>query len=81
MQQSEKGQANRQGERPEAEMAGALDIQLGGINFYDGLPHEGSRIGDGARAPRSHDIDVAVRIAVAACGLGFFLAVVYLWIA
>ena len=67
--------------RPEAAMAGALDIQLGGINFYDGLPHEGLRIGDGVRAPRSHDIDVAVRIAVAACGLGFFLAVVSLWIA
>ena len=32
--------------RPEAAMAGALGIQLGGLNFYDGLPSERPRLGD-----------------------------------
>ena len=27
-------------------MAGALGIQLGGLNFYDGLPSERPRLGD-----------------------------------
>ena len=27
-------------------MAGALNVQLGGLNFYDGEPHEGALIGD-----------------------------------
>ena len=67
--------------RPEAAMAGALGIQLGGINFYDGLPHERPRIGDGARSPILDDIDLAVRIAVMTCGLGIFLAVGSLWVA
>ncbi len=32
--------------RPEAAMAGALDAQLGGTNYYDGEPHHGPRLGD-----------------------------------
>jgi len=30
----------------EAAFAGALGIQLGGLNFYDGVAHEGPRLGD-----------------------------------
>jgi adenosylcobinamide-phosphate synthase len=67
--------------RPEAAMAGALGIQLGGVNFYDGLPHEGARMGDGTKSLAPHDIDRAIRITVIACGLGLLLAAVTLWVA
>jgi adenosylcobinamide-phosphate synthase len=67
--------------RPEAAMAGALGIQLGGINFYDGLPQEGARMGDGTNSLTPYDIDRAIRITVITCGLGLFLAVVTLWVA
>jgi adenosylcobinamide-phosphate synthase len=67
--------------QPEAAMAGALGIQLGGVNFYDGLPHEGAKIGDGTKSLTPYDIDCAVRITVITCGLGLFLAVVTLWVA
>lgn len=30
----------------EAAFAGALGVQLGGLNHYDGIPHEGPRLGD-----------------------------------
>lgn len=67
--------------RPEAAMAGALGTQLGGVNFYDGLPHEGAKIGDGTKPLMPDDIDRAIRIKVITCGLGLFLAVVTLWVA
>lgn len=34
---------------PEAAMAGALELQLGGLNYYDGQPCEGPRFGDPGR--------------------------------
>lgn len=67
--------------RPEAAMAGALGIQLGGINFYDGLPVEHPKMGDGTRAPVPHDVGLAVRIMVVTYGLGVLLAVMSLWVA
>ncbi|HEX8088674.1 MAG TPA: adenosylcobinamide-phosphate synthase CbiB [Blastocatellia bacterium] len=36
--------------RPEAAMAGALGVRLGGTNYYDGEPHVGHHLGD-ARSP------------------------------
>jgi adenosylcobinamide-phosphate synthase len=35
--------------RPEAAMAGALSVRLGGTNYYDGEPHYGQRLGDAKR--------------------------------
>jgi len=32
--------------RPEAAMAGALGVRLGGLNFYDGEPHYGAHFGE-----------------------------------
>ncbi len=67
--------------RPEAAMAGALGIQLGGVNIYDGLPHEGAKIGDGTTSLTPDDIDRSIRITVITCGLGLLLVVVSLWVA
>src|SRR5260370_1566726 len=39
--------------RPEAAMAGALGVRLGGTNFYDGKPHDGQYLGD-AQSPLDH---------------------------
>ncbi len=38
---------------PEAAMAGALGIRLGGTNFYDGERHDGQHLGD-AQTPLDH---------------------------
>jgi adenosylcobinamide-phosphate synthase len=40
----------------EAAMAGALGIQLGGLNYYEGEAHEGARMGDPLRKLNSNDI-------------------------
>lgn len=37
--------------RPEAAMAGALGVRLGGTNFYDGVPHAAAYLGDGLALP------------------------------
>ena len=34
----------------EAAIAGALGVQLGGLNHYDGVPHDGPRLGDSGHA-------------------------------
>ena len=39
--------------RPEAAMAGALGVRLGGTNFYDGEAHYGQHLGD-AQSPLDH---------------------------
>lgn len=38
----------------EAAFAGALGVQLGGLNHYDGIPHEGPRLGDPGSALDAH---------------------------
>lgn len=66
--------------QPEAAMAGALGVQLGGRNYYDGVPHEGELIGDAGTALTPGHIDQATRIMVVAAGLGLFFALLSLWV-
>ncbi len=67
--------------RPEAAMAGALGVQLGGTNYYDGLAHERPIMGDGTRMLTPGDIRYALRIMTMTALLGLGLAVVSLWFA
>lgn len=53
---------------PEAAMAGALKVQLGGSAAYDGVVSERPRFGDGA-SPRAVDLERGVKVYVTACGL------------
>lgn len=67
--------------RSEAAMAGALGIQLGGTNYYDGLAQERPRIGDGTRTFTPSDIGRSLRIMTMTALLGLGLAAVSLWLA
>jgi len=48
--------------RPEAAMAGALAVQLGGTNYYDGEPHHGPRLGDAKRPLDDRALRDALRL-------------------
>ena len=61
--------------RPEAAMAGSLGIQLGGINYYQGVPDDRPLLGEGGRQPDSSDIRAASRIMIGVGALGVTLAV------
>ncbi len=65
--------------KPEAAMAGALGIQLGGRNYYEGVPHDGELIGDGSAVLTPLHIHQASRIMMATCALGLFFALLSLW--
>ena len=65
--------------RPEAAMAGALGVQLGGRNYYDGVPQDRPSIGDGTRCLTTEHIAQARDITVVAWGLGLFFALLSLW--
>lgn len=56
---------------PEAAMAGALGVKLGGLAWYDGAPSERPRLGDGP-APAASDLDRALKL--------YLLAGALLWL-
>ena len=64
--------------RPEAAMAGALGVQLGGRNVYDGVPEDRPLLGDaGEPLARAH-LHRALTLMWLASGLGILLAVSWL---
>jgi adenosylcobinamide-phosphate synthase len=64
---------------PEAAMAGALRIRLGGPAAYDGVLHERPVFGAGP-APATADLARGLRLYVVACGLLWVLAAIVPWI-
>jgi adenosylcobinamide-phosphate synthase len=54
---------------PEAAMAGALGVRLGGPRTYDGEVVDDHRMGDGRSAVTAGDIRAALRLYRAACGV------------
>jgi adenosylcobinamide-phosphate synthase len=53
---------------PEAAMAGALEVELGGAATYDGVMHERPVFGAGRR-PHAGDLRRALQIYLEACAL------------
>lgn len=60
---------------PEAALAGALQVRLGGPARYDGKIHERPNFGDG-RTPRAADLAHGLRIYVRGCVLLWLLAAI-----
>jgi adenosylcobinamide-phosphate synthase len=58
---------------PEAAMAGALDVRLGGPACYDGVLNDRPAFGDG-RPPEARDLRRGLGVYVRACGLLWLLA-------
>lgn len=61
-------------------MAGALGVQLGGRNYYDGVPHDAERLGDGAAEVAPEHIGLATRLMLVTYALGLFFALLSLWV-
>jgi adenosylcobinamide-phosphate synthase len=57
---------------PEAAMAGALKVQLGGSASYDGVIAERAKFGAGLR-PRARDLEHGLCVYVTACGFAWLL--------
>ncbi|ULA58143.1 MAG: Cobalamin biosynthesis protein CobD [Nitrospira sp.] len=66
--------------QPEAAMAGALGVQLGGTNYYDGVAHDAPTIGDGTADVTPEHIRQASRIMIVTYALGLFFALLSLWV-
>lgn len=64
---------------PEAAMAGALGIRLGGPATYDGVLHERPVFGAGAE-PIANDLARGLRLYVVACGMVWMSAAIVPWI-
>jgi adenosylcobinamide-phosphate synthase len=64
--------------RPEAAMAGALGVQLGGMNLYDGVPEERTLLGDPGPALVASHIRSALSLMMTASLLAVGLASVLL---
>ena len=61
-------------------MAGSLGVQLGGVNYYGGVPDERPVIGIPGRRPLVKDLVIASRIMIVACLLGVILTVGTVWL-
>lgn len=59
----------------EAAMAGALCVQLGGVNYYQGVPHDRETLGDKIESLKLFHILVSLRIMYVATGLMTVLGV------
>jgi len=66
--------------RPEAAMAGALGVQLGGTNYYEGVANERPTLGNGRRALVVGDITLAAQLMGVASLLGVMIGVGVLWL-
>jgi adenosylcobinamide-phosphate synthase len=66
--------------RPEAAMAGALGVRLGGTNLYDGVPQDRPILGSEGREPGPGDIASAAKVMAMASVLGVLLAVGIRWL-
>lgn len=70
---------------PEAAMAGALGVQLGGTNYYDGVASERPRLGDATEPleqrhiPAAIGIMYAVAVLTLAMGIGLRLIIGEAW--
>jgi len=64
---------------PEAAMAGALGVRLGGPTLYEGVVHERPVFGSGP-APGAADLSRGLRIYVVACGLLWMLVAGIAWL-
>jgi adenosylcobinamide-phosphate synthase len=64
--------------RPEAAMAGALGVRLGGMNYYEGRPSPKPVIGGEGRCATRQDARAALRITAVASLIVFSAAWVYL---
>jgi adenosylcobinamide-phosphate synthase len=58
----------------EAAMAGALGLRLGGTNRYDGVENPSPTFGDDFRAPDAGDVERAMGVTLAACGIAYLCA-------
>ena len=65
---------------PEAAMAGALGVRLGGLNFYFGRPSRKPYIGDGARAIEGRDVREAWKILYLSSFGMLLLAILLNWV-
>ena len=63
---------------PEAAMAGALGLSLGGPRSYDGAPSDGAWMGDGRREANAGDIRAALELYSRADGL--LIAIVFVFV-
>ena len=61
---------------PEAAMAGALGVRLGGVNVYEGKPVEVPRLGDGNAPLKAQRIVECLRLMVVCSILSFLLVIV-----
>jgi adenosylcobinamide-phosphate synthase len=66
--------------RPEAALAGALGVRLGGTNFYDGVPQDRPMLDPEGREPGQSDIASAAKVMAIASVLGVLLAVGTRWL-